>query len=116
MIVRIPFVTVPGSNIANFAGARISAITEEFAANVGVEPGLLVMDVNASSPAADGGLRAGDLITGVNGIDVRDLPALSRALLGKAAERAAMLQVSGRSRSSAGRTVQSGARTVVVRW
>ena len=68
-----------GSGIAVIAGAQLSALDGELAQSLGVEPGILVMSVPAGSPAADAGLRTGDVIRTVNGTPVRDLLLLGRA-------------------------------------
>ncbi len=67
-----------GSGIAIIAGAQLSALDGELAQSLGVEPGILVMRAPAGSPAADAGLRSGDVIRTVNGTPVRDLELLSR--------------------------------------
>ena len=68
-----------GGSIAIIAGAQLSALDGELAQSLGVEPGILVMLVPAGSPAADAGLRVGDVIRTVNGTPVRDLLLLGRA-------------------------------------
>ena len=62
------------------AGARLSVIGEEFAQGMGVEPGVLVLDVPPGSPASEAGLRPGEVIRALNGVPLRDLAPLTRAL------------------------------------
>jgi serine protease Do len=105
-----------GAGLAEFAGARVTAISSAFAANLGVAQGLLVMDVASGSPGADSGLHPGDVIIEVNGIEVKDVLGLRRALTSMAHEHSASMQVSGKSSSAARAGGQSGVRSVVVRW
>jgi Do/DeqQ family serine protease len=55
-------------------GAKLQAVTSEIAESLGVKRpiGALVASVSAGSPAARGGLKAGDLITTIDGQDVDD--------------------------------------------
>jgi hypothetical protein len=72
-------VTQASSGIALLVGAQLTAIDDDFAQSMGVEPGVLVLRVAAGSIAAEAGLRAGDVIRAVNGRPVRDLAVLQRA-------------------------------------
>lgn len=58
-------------------GARLQNVTPELAEGLGLQrpAGALVVSVVANSPAARGGLRAGDLITAVDGQQVDDMEA-----------------------------------------
>lgn len=49
-------------------GARLLAINGQLAGYFGVEQGLLVQHVEPSTPAAEADLRAGDVITAVDGV------------------------------------------------
>jgi hypothetical protein len=95
-----------GSGITVLMGAQLTAIDEEFAQSLGVEPGVLVLRVPVGSLAADAGLRSGDVIRAVNGRPVRDLGLLQRAFNASGAHDV---------RLTVG-TKGSGARTVWVKW
>lgn len=80
---------VPGGapvGVAVIAGAQLSPIDEEFSTSVGLEPGLLVLRAPVGSPAAEAGVRAGDVIVAVNGAPSRELAVLQRALAAAARE------------------------------
>ena len=55
-------------------GVTIQPVTSDIARSLGLEQvrGALVSAVQAGSPAEKGGLRRGDVITGINGQEVRD--------------------------------------------
>ena len=55
-------------------GARLQAVTSEIAENLGLKrpSGALVASLTAGSPAARGGLKAGDLIASIDGQEVED--------------------------------------------
>jgi hypothetical protein len=111
--------TTSNMSFATFAGARLSPISDELAANLGIDAGLLIMEVATRSPGADAGLRAGETIMDVNGVEVRDVVAFRRAIASKAADHAATLRVSQRAvagRSAADRATRSAPRTVVIHW
>lgn len=95
-----------GTGMAVLAGAQLSVIDEEFAQSMGVEPGVLVMRVPLGTPAAEAGLRAGDVIRAVNGTPLRDLAPLRRAF-GAGSSREVKLTVSARGASP---------RIVTVKW
>jgi C-terminal processing protease CtpA/Prc len=65
---------------AMLAGAQFSNVDEEFAQTLGLEKGVLVMRVAPGSPAAEAGLRAGEVLRSVNGTAVRDVNTLRRLL------------------------------------
>jgi serine protease Do len=70
-----------GSVERGWLGVAIQPVTPEIAAAIGLDEagGALVGQVEPNSPAAGGGLRQGDVITGYNGhriADVRDLTRL----------------------------------------
>jgi len=88
------------SGLAVLAGAQFTTMDAEFAQRLGLEPGVLVLRVPTGTPAADAGLKAGEVVRAVNGTLVRDVAALRRAL---AASREARLTVQGRG--SAARVV-----------
>jgi serine protease Do len=48
-------------------GASLTPVSDQLAAYFGVQRGVLVSSVEADSPAAQAGLKAGDVITSING-------------------------------------------------
>jgi S1-C subfamily serine protease len=70
-----------GTGMAIFAGARLSEVSEALSATLGIEPGVLVLDVPAGTPAADAGLRPGEVIRAVNGVPVRAMGPLRQAFV-----------------------------------
>ncbi|MCO4099115.1 PDZ domain-containing protein [Gemmatimonas sp.] len=89
-----------GSGVLVLAGAQFATIDDEFAESLGLEPGVLVLRVPAGTPAADAGLRSGEVVRSVNGTPVRDVVALRRVMY---AAREARLLV--QNKSGATRTV-----------
>lgn len=71
---------VGGASMTILFGAQLSAVDDEFAKTLGVEPGILILRVQPGSPAAEAGLRGGEIIRAVNGAPVRDLALLHRAM------------------------------------
>ncbi|MYA32956.1 MAG: PDZ domain-containing protein [Gemmatimonadales bacterium] len=61
-------------------GASTQSLGDQLAEYFGVEGGVLVTSVHEDTPAADGGLRAGDVIVGLGDEDVDDPGDLRRAL------------------------------------
>jgi serine protease Do len=69
-----------GKVARGYLGATVQDITPEIASALG-RPGLhgaLVADVTPNGPAAKAGLRSGDVVTRVNGVDVASNVALTR--------------------------------------
>ena len=64
----------------NALGVSVTPLSEQLAAYFGVKDGVLVNDVTTSSPAASAGLRAGDVITAINGEQVSRAAEITRAL------------------------------------
>ncbi|TCD14138.1 Do family serine endopeptidase [Oricola cellulosilytica] len=71
-----------GSVERGWLGIRIQAVTDEIADALGLDGtnGVLVADPQADAPAAKAGIRAGDIITAVNGDAVKDPRGLSRRI------------------------------------
>ena len=61
-------------------GVTVSPLTDQLATHFGVKQGVLVSAVTSNSPAAGAGVRAGDVITGVNGQTVSSSGDITRAL------------------------------------
>ena len=61
-------------------GVTVSPVSEQLASYFGVKQGVLVTDVTSSSPAASAGVRAGDVITAINGQAVSSGADVTRAL------------------------------------
>lgn len=91
---------------ATMLGAQLNTINNEFAETLGVEAGLLVMRVQAGSPFAEAGIRAGEVIRAANGVAVRDLLVWQR-LVSSAASRELPLIMWSRETPS---------RAVMLRW
>ncbi len=69
-----------GSVSRGYMGVTIQPVTEELAASFGLKQvrGALVNDVIPGGPADKAGIRQGDVITGVNGSDIKDSSHLQR--------------------------------------
>jgi serine protease Do len=63
-------------------GARLQPLTEQLAQYFGAKEGVLVSSVDADSPAAKAGLKAGDVITTVNGRTVNDTRDITQEIRG----------------------------------
>ncbi len=61
-------------------GANTQSLGDQLAEYFGVEDGVLVTSVHEDTPAAEGGLRAGDVIVGLGGEDIDDPGDLREAL------------------------------------
>jgi len=65
---QVPFQTIPGdSPVVGFEGEALGPQLAEF---FGVKAGVLVRSVNPNTPAQRAGLKAGDVVTKVNGTPV----------------------------------------------
>jgi serine protease Do len=61
-------------------GVAVTPLSEQLASYFGVKQGVLVSDVTAGSPAAAAGVRAGDVVTAINGQAVTSPAEITRAL------------------------------------
>jgi serine protease Do len=61
-------------------GIGIQSLTPQLAEYFGAKDGVLVTDVRPESPAAKAGLKAGDVITSVDGKEIEDAGALTAAV------------------------------------
>jgi len=61
-------------------GVTVSPLTDQLASHFGVKQGVLVNAVTSDSPAAGAGVRAGDVLTAVNGQTVSSSADITRAL------------------------------------
>jgi S1-C subfamily serine protease len=67
------------------AGAMMVTVTENLGRTLGVRSGVLIANAPVSSPAAESGLRDGDVLVKVDGEPVRNVNDV-RALIGRAGE------------------------------
>ncbi len=82
-------------------GMSLSPLTPDLIARLGLRPnaqGVVVLDVDPAGPAADAGMRPGDVIEQVNRQPVRSLEEL-RAALDRAGSRPALLLINRRNSS-----------------
>jgi serine protease Do len=81
--------------MAGVAGASMSTLNPDFARNLhlGADHGVLVIDAPAGTPAADAGLRNGDIVVKVGGVDVASVREMRRALERRAGEDSIELQI-----------------------
>ena len=63
------------------SGVQVQELSDQLAGYFGVKSGVLVADVDDGSPAAKAGVKAGDVITAVNGQAVTDPGELRREML-----------------------------------
>ena len=94
---RLPSAIVysPGVGIgqAAMAGAQLIAMDEELSESLGRDRGLLVVKVAPGSPAAEAGLRAGDVIRSANKENLVSTATLYRIIQAAAAERSVQLEL-----------------------
>jgi serine protease Do len=102
----MPRIVAGNASMIHMFGAQLNAVDEEFGSRLGLEPGILVLEVNKDSPAAAAGLRPGELILAVNGVPTRELVFLQRAVRASGA-RDVKLTVTAKD---------APARIVTIRW
>ncbi len=83
---------LPGAQLTNFAGAQFTTIDDDFAQTIGLDAGVLVLRAPMGTPAADAGLRGGEIVRAVNGTPVRDAGALLRLLVNSGHEAKLLVQ------------------------
>ena len=64
-------------------GAGVTPLTEQLADYFGVEGGVLINNVRSDSPAFKAGLKAGDVIVGIEDESVKGAVGLTRAIENK---------------------------------
>jgi len=80
----LPGIDVPGVAGRGRLGVTVQNLTPELASYFGVKSGVLVSSVIDNSAAANAGLKAGDVITAIDGRSVATSGELVRALAGDA--------------------------------
>ena len=80
----LPEIDIPRFDLDIWArprlGVRVEEVGPQLAEYLGVEQGVFVMHVNEDSPAAEAGLRAGDVITAVDEGTISQVSGLRRRL------------------------------------
>jgi serine protease Do len=71
-----------GETRRGWLGVRIQNVTDDLAESLGLDKahGALVADVTATSPAEKAGLKAGDVVVSIDGREMKDSRALSKAV------------------------------------
>lgn len=90
-----------GSGVAALLGAQFATVDEALAESLALDAGVLVLKAPPGTPAAEAGLRVGEVIVSANGARVRDVAALRRVVSGTARE----VRLSVQSRATGERTV-----------
>lgn len=70
------FTPAPGATL----GVVVTPLSDQLASHFGVKQGVLVSEVTSGSPASAAGLRAGDVVTAINGQTVTSAADITRAL------------------------------------
>jgi serine protease Do len=91
----IPQLQKAGHVERGWLGVQIQPVTREIADSLGLSnaAGALIAGVQTGSPAAKAGLKAGDIITSIDGSEVKDAKDLSRKIGTLAPQRAVDLQL-----------------------
>lgn len=84
-----------GSVSRGWIGVQIQPVTPEIAESIGLKSpdGALVAEPQANGPAAKAGIQSGDVITGVNGVPIKDARELARTIGGFAPGNSVKLSV-----------------------
>src|SRR5262249_59472670 len=71
-----------GTVTRGWLGVQIQPVTADIADSLGLKPaqGALVAEAQPDGPAANAGIRAGDVIGSVNGAAIKDPPELSKTI------------------------------------
>ncbi len=83
-----------GKMSRGWLGVTLAPLDAKAATRLGVARGVLVAEVGDRTPAARAGLVAGDVITAVDGVEVREVGKLRNAVAIKGAGKAATFEVS----------------------
>jgi serine protease Do len=75
-----PAAILAWSTTTALAGAELARVSEDLGESFGVSHGALVLSVGANTPAARSGLRGGDVIIRVDGVDVSTPSQVQRAM------------------------------------
>jgi serine protease Do len=91
----IPQLQKSGHVTRGWLGVQIQPVTEEVADSLGLKAaaGALVAEPQAGSPAAAAGLKPGDIITSVDGVEVKDPRDLARRIAALGPNKAVDLRV-----------------------
>jgi serine protease Do len=84
-----------GHVVRGWMGVRIQTVTADIADGLGIKKaeGAIVDEPQAGSPAAKAGIMAGDVITSVNGKDMKDSRELARTISAMAPSRSVKLGI-----------------------
>ncbi len=98
-----------GKIVRGWLGVYIQPLDEELAKELGVKQGVGIHEVLEDSPAAKAGLKAGDIVTQVNGKEVTEVTQLQRMIGGfKPGEKVEMRVVSYTEKKTRSVTVNIG--------
>jgi serine protease Do len=98
-----------GKIVRGWLGVYIQPLDEELAKELSIKQGVGVHEVVEDSPAAKAGLKAGDVITSVNGKEVVEVTSLQKLIAGfKPGEKVEMKVVSYSDKKTRGITVHIG--------
>jgi serine protease Do len=76
-----------------YMGVKVSTVTSKIESDYGIPKGVYIREVTVDSPAMNAGLQSGDVITKLNGEEVRSDLAFSNALLALSAGDVVRIQV-----------------------
>jgi serine protease Do len=78
----IPQLQKSGHVVRGWLGVQIQPVTQDIADSLGLKSaaGALIADPQSGSPAAEAGLKSGDVITKVNSTDIKDARDLARRI------------------------------------